>query len=105
MGGMGPPPGFPHGEGPEALARYLEGLGVRYLVFTDFEVPTMAYGRAHWEEFLSDTGENKSSYLQAQAPYHLDVIASIQALAKSRRVLRTAGTMTLLDLGTPAAPH
>jgi hypothetical protein len=98
MGGMGPAPGFPAMQGPDALAQYLLGLGIRYVVFTDFEVPTLAYGKFQWEEHLKRDG----TYLQAQAPYHLGVVASIQALARSRKVMHTSGRMTLLDLGTPA---
>jgi hypothetical protein len=95
LGGMGPGPGgFPTFKGPDALASYLLARGIRYLVFTDFGQFSFPYGKAHWQEHL----RTEKSYLKDEAVYQLDVIASIEALARSRVVLHKSGPMTLLDL-------
>jgi hypothetical protein len=93
MGGMGPSPGFPTFKGPDALSDYLLAHGVRFLIFTDFS-QSSPFGKARWEE----GAKNDKGILKSEAPYHLDVLASIEALSKSRAVRTKAGPMTLLDL-------
>ena len=53
---------------------------------------------------LPDEIRTCKSYLKAEAPYQLDVMASIEALARTRAVLHKSGPMTLLDLSQKVGP-
>ncbi|HEX4445968.1 MAG TPA: hypothetical protein VH044_04505, partial [Polyangiaceae bacterium] len=83
LGAMGPPPGWPYGQGPDALASYLLRCGVQYLAWVDFDLPNEFYSRANWTSHLAKTGH----YLQGEAPFELDAESAIDGLATRRRVV------------------
>jgi hypothetical protein len=95
-GGMGPPPGFPLGKGPEQLAAYLASHGVRYLAVVDFSRSVELYDLGRWRGHLSRTG----SYLQGEARVAVDAMETIEQLVRSRRVLHRRENMCIVDLGT-----
>ncbi|MDP9033906.1 MAG: hypothetical protein M3O50_03805, partial [Myxococcota bacterium] len=96
LGGMGPSPGWPAHQGPEALGAYLRTNGIQYLVYVDFNLPSEFYNRAHWTSHLNKTG----SYLQGEAVLQLDAEDSIEKLTATRRVVYQSHGMTVVDLAT-----
>jgi hypothetical protein len=94
LGGMGPKPGWPFKQGPEALGRYLVANGVQYLAWVDFNLPSEFYNKAHWTTHLAKTGQ----YLQGEAVFELDAEDSIEKLAAMRHVVYRAHGMTVVDL-------
>jgi hypothetical protein len=100
LGGMGPKPGWPLGQGPEALGRYFLANGVQYLVSVDFNLPSEFYNKAHWTSHLSKVG----SYLRGEAVLQLDAEDAIEKLTAARLVLYRAHGMTVVDLAQPPAP-
>jgi hypothetical protein len=97
LGGMGPAPGWPVGKGAEALAQYLRGVGVRYVVWVDFNLPSEFYNRAHWKGHLQKVG----FYLSAWAPIQLDAEDALDAFPKIRNVVYRGHGMTVVDLDAP----
>jgi hypothetical protein len=91
---MGPPPGWPAYQGPEALGAYLRENGVDYLVWVDFDLPSPFYNRAHWASFVSLA----QSYLQGEAVLQLDAEGAIEKLSAARRVVYKGHGMTVVDL-------
>jgi hypothetical protein len=98
-GGMGPSPGYPAFKGAEALASYLVSHGVRYIVYVDFAHSAQLYLRRDWQNHLAKTGY----FLQGEAPYMLDAMNSIEALAASRTVVHSQDWMNLVDLNRSRA--
>jgi hypothetical protein len=96
-GGMGPKPGFPVFQGPDALDSYLRAQGVRYIVYVDFDKANELYNKAHWEKHVHWT----AVYLSGEAPYMLDTVANILELSKRKAHVYEGGGMTLLDLDAP----
>jgi len=94
LGGMGPKPGWPAKQGPQALGDYFAASGIQYLVWADFSLPNEFYNRDHWISHLAKTG----SYLQPQAVLQLDAEDSIEKLSAMRRVVYQAHGMTVVDL-------
>jgi hypothetical protein len=94
LGGMGPDPGWPAHQGPEALADYLRAQGVEYLIWVDWDLDNEFYGRAHWRSHLDKAG----TYLQGEAALQLDAEDSIEKLAALRRVVYRGHEMTVIDL-------
>jgi hypothetical protein len=97
LGGMGPPPGWPAYQGPEALGAYLRENGVDYLVWVDFDLPNEFYGRAHWAPFVREA----QSYLQGEAVLQLDAEGAIEKLSAARRFVYKGHGMTVVDLSAP----
>ena len=83
-GGMGPSPGYPAFKGAEALSSYLVTNGVRYIVYVDFAHSAQLYVRAAWQSHLLKASD---PYLQGEAPYMLDAMSSVDALASSHAVV------------------
>jgi hypothetical protein len=100
-GGMGPSPGYPAFKGAEALGSYLVANGVRYIVYVDFAHSAELYVRAAWQSHLIKASD---PYLQGEAPYMLDAMSSIDALAASRAVVHSKDWMSVVDLSRSRAP-
>jgi hypothetical protein len=98
-GGLGPSPGYPAFAGPEALRTYLVANGVRYIVYVDFAHSAQLYVRAAWQSHLNKTG----TYLQGDAPYMLDTMSSIDALAATRVIVYSKDWMNVIDLSRSRA--
>jgi hypothetical protein len=87
-GPVSPPPGMPFFQGPDALVQYLHTLGIRYVIYDDFDSPEiLALNRcvssAEWQKsrFADEP------YARALAPYALDAMANLSALRTTGRVL------------------
>jgi hypothetical protein len=100
IGGMGPKPGFPVFQGPEALARYLLDNGIRWIIHVDFNKMHDLYDVSRWRRHTYLT----KSFLAYEAPFMVDGMESIQKLDASRKVEYKAFSLTLVDLRTAGAP-
>lgn len=96
-----PPPGLPLFQGPEAVASYLRGTGVRYLA--------CSIGPATGEGSLLNLSETeinqrypKSRTRWAMLRYHQDFERTVRALLGSYHRVFDAGTEVVLDLGQRA---
>jgi hypothetical protein len=96
---VSPPPGFPYFRGPDAVATYLRGQSIRYLVFVRPEQSISLYRRDHWKGLRNDP----ESIWHPQAAFYLDVFDNFENLASSRLHLYDDGTFVLLDLEQPHA--
>jgi hypothetical protein len=94
LGAMGPKPGWPLHQGPEALANYLRGAGVDYVVYVNFNLPGELYNRNSWQSALKLT----NSYLTEFARIQLDAEDAIEGLPKIRRPVYEKHGMTVVDL-------
>jgi hypothetical protein len=97
LGAMGPKPGWPAHQGPEALANYLRDSGIDYVVWSDFNEPGELYNRGH----LKSNAAAKDSTMGKWAALHLEVEDAIDALPKIRRVAYVGHGMTVIDLRAP----
>ncbi len=88
------PPDLPAFQGPEPVAAYFKGQGIRYLAFVESEHSSFLYRRDVWFDHLYDPDEIWRTY----APYMLDVMDNVAELAKTRKHLRDEAGMTTLDL-------
>jgi len=96
VGGSSPPPGIPFEQGPEALAAYLKGLGIRYVIAVDFNNAVLLYTRKLWNE----STRPEWFYTQIWKPRFNDFMDNIDALAKrDGGLIATAGNARLIDLG------
>ena len=96
VGGSSPPPGIPFEQGPEALAAYLKGLGIRYVIAVDFNNAVLLYTRKLWNE----STRPEWFYTQIWKPRFNDFMDNIDALAKrDGGLVATAGNARLIDLG------
>lgn len=97
-GGLGPAPGFPCFQGPEALAAYLLANGIDYIITIPY-VPTRyldLYDLEAWRKHRTAT----RSFLVYEAPYMVDAMESIEALRKTRRTVVKGGGLAIIDLRT-----
>ena len=101
IGGIGPH-GYPAFKGPEALASYLQSLGIRYIIYVDFSRSRELYSEGAWHNNLA----RQDLFLGGEAPFVLDGMQSILALAKTRKHVAEKDALTVLDLATtvPASP-
>lgn len=90
-----PAPGLPSFQGPEALGSYLRALGLRYVAFVNPERSRFAYRRSTWVSRVFDS----ETIWRVYAPYMLDTMDSVAALAQRRAPLLERDGMTLIDLG------
>jgi hypothetical protein len=96
VGGSSPPPGLPFEQGPDALASYLKGLGIRYVIAVDFENAVLLYTRKLWNEGTRP----EWFYNSIWKPRFNDFMDNIDALAaEDGRLVAKAGNARLLDLG------
>jgi hypothetical protein len=93
-GTASPQPGIPCFQGPEPVAEYLHAHGIRHVAFVLPERSTYLYRRDIWFDHLYDPEEIWRTY----APYMVDVIDNLVALAATRVHLRDEGGMVVLDL-------
>jgi hypothetical protein len=115
-------PGMPFFRGPSALKAYLQAQGIEYIAFTDFETPQCLYDRGRWSLISGGTyvpgpsfcgvgqqgpprrfdamqmaGHQGALWTQ-QAPYYLDAMTNIEALARSEQVVFCEGRLRLIRL-------
>jgi hypothetical protein len=95
VGSSSPPPGMPFQKGPHALANYLKGLGIRYVIAVDFNNAVLLYTRKLWAE----TTRPEWIYPQIWRPRFLDVMDNFDALDKEGTVIARAANARLFDLG------
>ena len=96
VGGSSPPPGLPFEQGPDALASYLKGLGIRYVIAVDFDNAVLLYTRKLWNE----STRPEWFYTSIWKPRFNDFMDNIDALAaQDGRLLAKAGNARLIDLG------
>jgi hypothetical protein len=95
VGSSSPPPGIPFGKGHKALADYLKGLGIRYVIAVDFDNAVLLYTRKLWTE----TTRPEWIYPQIWRPRFLDVMNSFDALDKEGAVIARGANARLFDLG------
>jgi hypothetical protein len=102
-GSVGPHGGPPDFQGPEALSRYLHGLGIRYVAYM-FGASSPEYSWDVWRPRFdappSPTG--RGDFLKNMARFEVDFFKSLEALKGSRKTVYREGEMTVLDLDTPA---
>jgi len=96
VGGSSPPPGIPFEKGPDALAAYFRGLGIRYIIAVDFNNAVLLYTRKLWNE----STRPEWFYTEIWKPRFNDFMDNIDALAgQNGRLVATAGNARLIDLG------
>jgi hypothetical protein len=96
VGGSSPPPGLPFEQGPDALAGYLKGLGIRYVIAVDFDNAVLLYTRKLWNE----STRPEWFYTSIWKPRFNDFMDNIDALAaQDGRLVAKAGNARLIDLG------
>lgn len=95
VGSSSPPPGMPFEQGPQAFAKYLKSLGIRYVIAVNFDNAVLLYTRKLWTE----TTRPEWIYSQIWRPRFLDVMANFDALDKEGAVVARAGNLRLFDLG------
>jgi hypothetical protein len=103
LGGMGPKPGWPTHQGPQALTKYLVDNGVRYIAWVDFDRGSNFYKRGHWREHIARP-DFKGSYLAGEDALQIDAGDTIDQLATLHHVVYRANNMTLVDLTAPPDP-
>jgi hypothetical protein len=93
-----PRPGMPNFEGPEAVATYLQGLGIRHVALVRSERSAHLYRKDEWVENLYGSTEIWRRY----APYVLDTLQNLEELTRTRRVLHEedACGCLVIDLAT-----
>jgi hypothetical protein len=98
-GTMGPKGGPPAFKGPEALASYLHGLGIRYLAY-QIGPSSREYDVSYWERMAANAvvAHGRGNFYKVQSRFELDTFKTFQALAASRRVLFSEGEIRVLDL-------
>ena len=98
-GTMGPKGGPPAFKGPEALAGYLHGLGIRYLAY-QIGPSSREYDVSYWERMAANAVvvHGRGNFYKVQSRFELDTFKTFQALAASRRVVFSEGEMRVLDL-------
>jgi len=96
VGGSSPPPGIPFEKGPDALANYFKGLGIRYIIAVDFNNAVLLYTRKLWNE----STRPEWFYSSIWKPRFNDFMDNIDAIAaKDGCLVAKAGNARLIDLG------
>ena len=89
---------WPLRQGPEALKSYLLGLGIDYILASDFNNAMLLYTRKHWLEHQRP----EWFFKEVWGKYMLDFMDSVDSLAKTNRVVATAANLRLIDLKSVA---
>ncbi len=98
-GAASPRPGLPLGRGAEAIAEYLQSLGLRYFAFVrPDKAENELYRRAHWARQLT----GRWRIWRETAPSFLHMLDAVDALAASRRRIHDDGHLVVVDLAAPA---
>jgi hypothetical protein len=93
-GAASPQPGIPAFQGPQALVDYLRAQGLRYVAFVRPERSVYLYRRDVWFDHIYDPDEIWRTF----APYMVDIMDNLVALAATRVALYEGSGMILLDL-------
>jgi hypothetical protein len=93
-GSASPAPGIPCFQGPEVVAEYFLAHGIRHVAFVLGDRSAYLYRRDVWFDHLFGTEEIWRVY----APYMVDVMSNLGALADSRVRMHEEAGMVLLDL-------
>jgi hypothetical protein len=106
-GGASPPPHLPIGQGPDALARYLLGQGVRYVAYCDGPSPEYIPSAQIQTLYRLGQGLRYVAYcdrgpLPGYPPTPNRVVADLQKLKATRKQLYADKGTYVLDLATPA---
>jgi hypothetical protein len=89
---------WPLRQGPEALKSYLLGLGIDYILASDFDNALLLYTRKHWLEHQRP----EWFFKEVWGKYMLDYMDNVDALAKTCRVVATSANLRIIDLkGNP----
>ncbi len=91
---------WPLRRGPEALRKYLLEQGFDYIIAADFDNAMLLYTRKHWLEHQRP----EWFFKEVWGKYFLDFMDSVDALARTQRVVATAANLRLIDLKSPANP-
>ena len=113
-GACSPAPGMPFFRGPAALKSYLQAQKIEYVAYSDFEIPQCLYDRGRWRLLFGGTyvtdpsaphcgvpqprpprrldpmtmiTAHPGALWKIQAPYFLDMMANIDALAQSQQLI------------------
>ena len=124
-GACSPAPGMPFFRGPAALKSYLQAQKIEYVAYSDFEIPQCLYDRGRWRllfggTYVADPSALSCGVLQprpprrldpmplitdhpgalwkVQAPYFLDMMANIEALAQSEQLIYCEDGLRLVRL-------
>ena len=124
-GACSPAPGMPFFRGPAALKSYLQAQGIEYVAYSDFEIPQCLYDRGRWRllfggTYVADPSALSCGVLQprpprrldpmplitdhpgalwkVQAPYFLDAMANVEALAQSEQLIYCENGLRLVHL-------
>jgi hypothetical protein len=89
-----PPPGMPFRKGPEEMKRYLQGLGIDYVLCMDFGKSAQLYSRPVWEE----QSHSRISIVKAQSVFYLDFFNTMDRLLASETIAGRVGDLTVLKL-------
>jgi hypothetical protein len=105
---VSPSPHIPIGQGPDALARYLLGHGVRYVAYCDGPSPDVNSNVQFAEQFGLNQGVHYVAYCDRgpspEYPKNSNlVVADLEKLAARRKQLYAASGTYVLDLATPAS--
>ncbi|MEI8293863.1 MAG: hypothetical protein WCG66_07705 [bacterium] len=89
---------WPLRQGPEALKSYLLGLGIDYVLASDFDNALLLYTRKHWLEHQRP----EWFFKEVWGKYMLDYMNNVDTLARTCRVVATFANLRLIDLnGNP----
>ena len=101
-GAMGPPPGPPCFQGPEAFARYMHSMGIRYVAY-QLGPSSVEYTWDMWRRRMSaeQPPNTRGGFYKNQARFELDFFDVLTALTSSRRSLFNEGDIRVLDLESP----
>ena len=95
-GGQSPPPGMPFFKGPEALADYLTGQGLRYLAYSYANQA----GFSH-QAYADRIGPDAHPWIRSESKCTFDFQDNIDELRKTRKALYDDGDICLIDLAQP----
>jgi hypothetical protein len=93
---VGPRGGVPLYQGPDKVAEYFLGLGIRYLALVNPRQTRDLYSIGGWEEHAKTTGMPQN----ALAPRVLDVFDNFEKLRGSKQKLYEQGNVVVLDLAS-----
>ena len=97
-GAVSPSPGMPIFEGSKAVADYLKGLGVRYVVFTFPEEDRTLYSKGYWEPIF--LGERKAMADEVRcSKYNVAFIRCMEGLPGIGEVVFRSRTLCVVRLG------
>ena len=99
-GNVSPPPHVPINRGPEALAGYLRGQGIRFVAYS-------SHSNSRWADLLwgpvpPRDGVHSGAAFHQMAQLYLDIAGNLQKLTATRKLLYADNGTYVLDLATPA---